>query len=70
MKPVTGIMAAKEDGVVGCSGNNGLPWDYPEELEHYRRTTAGAIIIMGRKTFEQMPDHALKTRTPIILSRN
>ncbi len=70
MLKITGIMAATaKGGVIGLSQGNGLPWDYPEELDIYRKTTAGAVIIMGRKTFEWLPEQAYKTRTPIILSR-
>lgn len=65
---ITGIMAATEAGVVGRA--NGLPWDYPEELDHFRQTTAGQVVIMGRKTFDGIPEIFHTRRTSIVLSRN
>lgn len=56
-KRIVGIMAATEEGVVGF--NNALPWDYPSELEHYKRTTKDQAIIMGKKTYESMPKDIL-----------
>ncbi|WP_265035095.1 MULTISPECIES: dihydrofolate reductase [unclassified Wolbachia] len=62
---VIGIMAVDPKGVIGI--NNGLPWHYPSELDHFRQVTDKQVIVMGRKTFEIIPQNILK---PIVFSRN
>ena len=46
------ICAMAANGVIG--NNNQLPWRLPEDLRHFRRTTMGHGIIMGRKTWESI----------------
>jgi dihydrofolate reductase len=46
------VVAAAENDVIGSEGR--VPWDLPEEFEHYRRTVAGHPVIVGRRTFERM----------------
>ncbi|WP_250295000.1 dihydrofolate reductase [Wolbachia endosymbiont of Oedothorax gibbosus] len=62
---VIGIMAVDPKGVIGI--NNRLPWHYPSELDHFRQVTDKQVIVMGRKTFETIPQNILK---PIVFSRN
>ena len=51
-------------------GNNGrLPWHLPADMQHFKDTTLGHHVIMGRKTFESLPG-PLPGRKLIILSRN
>ncbi len=54
-------------GELGFSGH--LPWSVPEDLKHFKTTTAGCPLIMGRKTFESLPG-ILPGRPHCILSRN
>jgi len=63
-----GIMAATNEGVI--AKGNSLPWNYPEELDHFRSTTDGHTIIMGRKTYEAMPKGIFSSRKAIIFSKN
>jgi hypothetical protein len=63
-----GIMAATKEGIIGKG--NVLPWHYPEELEHFRSTTDGHTIIMGRKTYEAIPQGIFSSRKAIIFSKN
>lgn len=63
-----GIMAATNEGVI--AKGNLLPWNYPEELDHFRLTTDGHTIIMGRKTYEAMPPGVFSSRKAIIFSKN
>ena len=63
-----GIMAATNEGIIGKG--NVLPWHYPEELEYFRSTTDGHTIIMGRKTYEAMPQGVFSSRKAIIFSKN
>lgn len=65
-KPIIGIMACDPNGVVGNKGK--LPWNYESELEHFRRTTAGHTVIMGRETFDNTPQRLFQTRLGIVFS--
>ena len=46
-----------------------LPWDYPEDREHFRRTTSGHVVLMGRRTWEEV-GAPLPERTNIVVSRS
>ena len=52
----------------GIGVNNTLPWHLPEDLAHFKRTTSGHPIIMGRKTWESI-GKPLPNRTNIVISR-
>ncbi|MEY3950936.1 MAG: dihydrofolate reductase, partial [Pseudomonadota bacterium] len=43
------IVARAKNGVIGV--NNTLPWHLPEDLKHFKNTTLGCPIIMGRNTW-------------------
>lgn len=49
--------------------NNKLLWHIPEDMLHFRNTTMGHPVIMGRKTFESLPK-PLEGRTNIVLTKN
>ncbi|MGS0740763.1 dihydrofolate reductase [Glaciimonas sp. GG7] len=53
----------------GIGIRNTLPWHLPEDLAHFKRTTSGHPIIMGRKTFESI-GRPLPNRSNIVISRN
>lgn len=65
---IIGIMAVDPNGVIGI--NDDLPWHYPSEFKHFCQVTDKQVIVMGRKTFETVPQSILKNRTPIVFSRN
>ena len=46
------IVAVGQNGVIGKDGD--LPWRFPEDLKHFKRTTSGHAVIMGRKTWESI----------------
>ena len=50
---------------------NQLPWHLPEDLAHFRRTTQGAPVLMGRRTWESLPPRfrPLPGRRNVVLSR-
>ncbi len=48
----------------------GLPWSLPADLQHFKQTTMGHNILMGRKTFDGMGKRVLPGRTSIILTRD
>ena len=64
---MTIIAAMTNDGVIG-SGNT-MPWRIPEESGHFRKTTMGGTVVMGRKTFESMGSRLLFGRNNIVVSR-
>jgi dihydrofolate reductase len=65
--PVAIVVAVADNGVIGRG--NALPWDLPDDLQHFKRTTMGRPIIMGRKTFESI-GCPLPGRLNIILTRD
>jgi dihydrofolate reductase len=65
--PLALIVAVARNGVIGRDG--GLPWHLSEDLRHFKRTTGGHAIIMGRKTHESI-GRALPNRRNIIVTRS
>lgn len=49
------IVAMTMDGIIGK--DNKLPWHYPEDLKHFQETTMGSIVVMGRKTWDSLPEN-------------
>ncbi len=62
------IIVATDSGL-GIGVDNKLPWRLPEDLAHFKRTTSGHAIIMGRKTFESI-GRPLPNRRNIVVTRN
>jgi dihydrofolate reductase len=50
--------------------DNQLLWKLPADLKHFRDTTRGHTVIMGRKTFESLPNGALPNRRNIVITRD
>src|SRR5258706_15683994 len=46
------IAAVASNGIIGANGK--LPWQLPEDLQHFKRLTLGHPIIMGRRTWESL----------------
>jgi len=61
------IWAMARHRVIGRG--NRLPWRLRSEMQHFKRTTMGKPVIMGRKTFESFAS-PLPGRTNILLSRD
>jgi len=61
------IAALANNGTIGRDGD--LPWHLPADLAHFKRTTSGHCVIMGRKTHESI-GRALPRRINIILTQN
>ena len=64
------IYARARNGVIGK--DNAMPWHLPEDLAHFKRTTLGAPVIMGRKTWDSLPPkfRPLPGRRNIVITRN
>jgi dihydrofolate reductase len=62
------VWAQARDGVIGADG--GLPWHVPEDLALFRRLTTGSTVVMGRRTWESLPDRfrPLPGRTNVVLT--
>lgn len=56
--------------MIGHAG--GLPWHLPEDLAHFRAVTHGAPVIMGRRTWESLPERfrPLPGRANIVITRD
>ena len=64
------IYARARNGVIGDKGQ--LPWHLPEDLAHFKATTQGCPVIMGRKTWDSLPARfrPLPGRLNIVLTRD
>ncbi|MDP5072227.1 MAG: dihydrofolate reductase, partial [Congregibacter sp.] len=65
--PLAVIVAAADNDVIGH--NNALPWNIPGDLAHFKRTTMGKPILMGRLTYESI-GRPLPGRSNIVISRD
>lgn len=64
------VAAVAENGVIGADGE--MPWHYPADLAHFKETTMGHPVILGRLTYESIEaqlDGPLPGRTNVVLSR-
>jgi len=63
------IYARARNGVIGNLGQ--LPWHLPEDLAHFKRTTLGQPVVMGRVTWESLPEkfRPLPGRSNVVVSR-
>lgn len=61
------IAAVTMNGIIGIDGK--LPFDYPEDLKHFKKNTIDSVIVMGRKTFEGIGRPLPKRENIVITSR-
>jgi len=69
-REVVVIVAVDPAGVIGADG--GIPWDLPEDMAHFERTTTGNPVVLGRRTYESIAAQVggpLPNRTNVVLSR-
>jgi len=64
---VSMISAMAQDRVIGLNGS--MPWHLPADLAHFKRSTMGCPVIMGRKTFDSI-GRPLPGRKNIVLTRS
>jgi len=64
------ILAKSINGVIGK--DNKIPWHLPEDMARFKRLTDGQVVIMGRKTWESLPEkfRPLPNRVNIVVSKN
>ncbi len=63
------IAAISENNCIGKE--NTLPWYLPEDLKRFKKLTSGHVVLMGRKTWESIPDkyRPLPNRTNVVITR-
>jgi dihydrofolate reductase len=61
------VVAIANNRAIGL--NNQMPWHLPEDLQHFKKTTLGHTLIMGRKTFESI-GKVLPGRRTIVLTHD
>jgi dihydrofolate reductase len=66
LAPLALIVAVARHGVIGKDG--ALPWHVSEDLKHFKKTTTGHVIIMGRNTHDSI-GRALPERRNIVVTR-
>ncbi|MBO1902113.1 dihydrofolate reductase [Leucobacter weissii] len=64
------VWAEARGGAIGRDG--GLPWHLPEDLAHFKRVTLGAPAVMGRRTWESLPERfrPLPGRENVVITRD
>ncbi len=67
--PKISLIAAIASGNRALGKDNKLIYKIPEDLEYFRKVTAGHVVVMGRKTFESI-GHALPNRVNVIVTRD
>jgi dihydrofolate reductase len=61
------IVAVSETGVIGRDG--GLPWRLSGDLKHFKKTTMGHHLIIGRRTWDEV-GKPLPGRTMVVVTRS
>ena len=61
------IAAVAENGVIGNAGS--IPWHLPDDFAHFKQTTLGHTLVMGRATYESI-GRPLPGRTTVVLTRD
>jgi dihydrofolate reductase len=67
LAPLTLVAAMGANRVIGRDGD--MPWHFSEDLKHFKRTTIGGVMIMGRKTFDSI-GRPLPGRRSIVVTRS
>lgn len=64
------VWANAHDGVIGKDGV--MPWHVPEDMAHFREVTGADPVIMGRRTWDSLPERfrPLPGRRNIVVTRN
>lgn len=69
--PIVALIAVvARNGVIGR--DNAMPWHLPEDLAHFKRTTLGQPVVMGRRTWESLPARfrPLPGRRNVVVTRD
>ena len=63
------VAAVARNGVIGRGG--GIPWHLPEDVARFKQLTTGHAVVMGRRTWESLPDRfrPLPGRRNVVVTR-
>ncbi len=61
------VAAVAENGVIGAGAD--IPWKIPEDFAHFKATTMGHVLVLGRTTHDGI-GRPLPGRTTIVLTRS
>lgn len=67
LAPLHLIVAYARNRVIGADLD--LPWHYPEDLRHFKTTTLGHAVIMGRKSWDAVKRRPLPGRPNLVVTR-
>lgn len=64
------VAAVARGGVIGRDGT--IPWRLPEDMAHFRAVTMGDPVVMGRRTWDSLPERfrPLPGRRNVVVTRN
>lgn len=64
------VAAVARRGVIGREG--AVPWQLPEDMRYFRDVTSGHAVVMGRRTWDSLPDRfrPLPGRRNLVVTRN
>ena len=68
MSQIKAIAAVALNGVIGRGLD--IPWHISEDFKHFKKTTSGAIIVMGRKTWQSLGERPLPNRENVVITSN
>lgn len=60
------IAAVAENGVIGRGLE--IPWHISADFKHFKRTTTGGVVVMGRNTWESFKGRPLPNRENVVVS--
>lgn len=66
MSEFKAIVAVAQNGVIGCGMK--IPWHISEDFKHFKRTTLGGVVAMGRRTWESLGGRPLPGRENVVLT--
>ncbi len=62
------VYAEDENGLIGKGDR--LPWSLPADVKFFKEVTMQGDVVMGRATYESIPNRPLKGRRNIVLTHN
>ena len=68
MSKIALIVAVAHNNVIGAG--NAIPWHCPADLQYFKRTTMGAPVLMGRKTYQSLQVKPLPGRRNIVVTHD
>jgi len=66
MRHISIIVAIAENFAIGL--RNELLWHLPDDLKRFKKLTTGHTVIMGKRTFESLPNRPLPNRRNLVIT--